>query len=85
MMCPSKIFLDRVSRWKQVSADKDPLSLCSDRLWRKGMCIVYVFRVSVILDRCYLNACMYLNQKYSIKWFMKNTKDSKTNDFEHEN
>ena len=65
MTCPSKIFLDQVSRWKQVSADSGPLSLCSDGLYRKGMCIVYAYCVCAILVKCYLYGCRYLKQKNS--------------------
>ena len=46
MSCSFEIFLDRVSRWKRVSADSYLLSLCSDGLHRKG---VYITHIVVVL------------------------------------
>ena len=46
MSYSSEIFLDRVSRWKRVSADSYLLSLCSDGLHGKG---VYITHIVVVL------------------------------------
>ena len=68
MSCSFEIFLDRVSRWKRVSADSYLLSLCSDGLHRKG---VYITHIVVVLfkkkkkDIFHLYGCRHLQQKIS--------------------